>query len=78
MVAMANAWSEEQKCSGACALLVGSAAYWLESFTFTSWEEFVKGIKQSFQDDPDQAIQDVMTIQQQMHEGLEDLRTDTK
>ena len=72
MIATANAWYEEQKCAAACALLTGPAACWLDTFTVTSWKEFVKGIKQRFQDDPEKALHKLMTIQQQTYEGVED------
>ena len=64
MVAATNEWSETQKCAAAVACLKGTAAYWLDTFAFTSWDEFAAGIKVRFAEDPDRLLDDIMAIKQ--------------
>ena len=72
LLATVNDWSETQKCAFAVANLKGPAAFWLDTFTFTSWEAFQAGINERFGDDPDQMLDNLMMLKQGMHEAVED------
>ena len=65
MVATAHAWSEQQKCAAAAAVLKGPAAYWLDSYQFASWTEYENGLKQRFAEDLNRTLEKLMTAKQQ-------------
>ena len=72
LLATVNAWSATQKCAVAIANLKGPAAFWLDSFTFDSWQDFQAGIKERFGDDPDQVLDKLLLVKHGQRESLED------
>ena len=70
MLAVANAWTEEQKLCNACASLTGSACFWLDSADINDWSDFKSKILERFGDNIDTLAQRLYNCKQKKNETV--------